>query len=736
MNEEVDTRLPHIDWVSGWRLRASAWTGTDIGADATVFRSLASPGDLSPDLHQAPWSFHLGLSETIGGPRCVLLSNGFRLEFPEIVNQPRITCMVPKHGQLVGAANIVLRPTLFSPQQAVTEGDGTFATQHGNSMAFLLVKASESMTRFALIVTESSEADARKLAEEALNLDQTVLFNEEQARRQALYNENGTCTEPTLVAHALETLIFHLEAPRGSMRQRWSSARPPALPGMDFNQLVPLVLCWNELDAGVSRELVQCAIDAIGNDGTFSSSAGPEGPEGGYSWPCLARIAQVVYDNNPDEEWLAELVPALRRYLLWAVDFFDPQQLGLTCWPEPERSFIPDTYDENLASAALTSFLLADLDALFYLLGRLGQVALDTIKLDQTRELFRERMDNALWDMEDLVYRDRYVGGEQISRITLSGIMPLYRADLEEDRKDALLRLVRDPSVFNGNHGAPLWQAWDQDEVSPPVPAVHQIYLLESLRRQGAEQAAIQIEERLDETFRHTFSQQGKLPADLHAADGEVEGVPPWFDAPVLPACLLLQISPRFFRRGEDEIAPWMLSLDRYRTATLTTLVAALLILAGLVSWFLGQIDQRTQISGENTRHEVIQRLIVQQKYDEALQLIEEAPTSGDELAYGAIRANLLYRKRNYKGAAEIYRKLAAADIDEEQATLNLGLSLFRDGRFEEAETTYSQYLETYSDGNEKLRGIATLAREFIQKNRTTLVPEIIAANDQMLEIR
>jgi len=721
---------PTTSWQQHCRLRASAWDGAETEGEAVVFRTLPSTGDLVPDETPPPWSFHLGLTESFGNAVASFLSSGFRLQFPSIAKEASVSCMVLQQGVLVGLSNFALNPTIFSPEFEVLEEDGCQWAKIGDKTVLLRIQHEPERTMFCLVVCPGGRDEADARATGAITLDPVSYGNRGFSRRAPIYAGLENIHDDSLLVRGVEEMIFHLEGNHGDGSRWWSAASIPGNPAIDANQVVPLALAWKSIDADVSVDIVVSTVQASEDLYRIDSNTGQVAS---CSWPCLAAAVEIACTGeDSDTSLIGELLPALHAYLERAVRCFDPEENGMVTWRTAEESLIPDAFDSNLGSAGLCAMLLAELGALSRLSELAGKDgALDMSTLSEAETRFQQAMVITFWDSDRRVFSDRYVGGDPVARLTLSGLMAIWHRSIDATHREAVMRWIRDPRFFEGPDGIPLWQEWENDPVPPPVPPVHQIFLLEALRRHDQQDAVTVFETRIVEAILRHTSLTHQLPADLHTgepADLQITE-PHWYDQPIIAGCLLVLTAPNVYRRQASEISPLMRTLDKNRYLVVGSALSALFIVILGLSMILNSFGQREGRDASPT--ELIRYLIVQQKFDEALALLETQAQENPDSSFEFLRANILYRKGRYAEAEIIYRSLISSGIEEQKSTLNLALSLFRQGNFDEAEFTYGAFQDEFEEASPRMQLIAQIASDFLDQNKTTLSLESMEDRDR-----
>jgi hypothetical protein len=688
---------------------------------------------LSPDSPKPAWSFHLALPETMRNPEAIHLANGFALEFPNTAGVPRIVCLVTGDGVIAGWGSWLLHPSLFCPTTAVEDQGREQWLRLADTTILLVAARDEDITRFALVCGHESDEALRATAARQLELDLHEAWDAETTLRSRFWR---SCTgeHQALAAHAMETLVLHLEPPAPDHPHRWSAATVPGHASSCINQLFPLVLAWMEVDPAVARELVVGALARVGPDGTLlpapGSAAGATAVE---PWPFLARAAARVTALEPDPALAESLTPPLLRYLARTLRRLDPGRQGLACWPSEPEAWIRPAFDHDLATPALSGFLLAEIDALLQLSPpgmTEQQETIQALRHDHARLV--EALEQTLWDRDDAIYRSRYRNGDPVGRTTLAGLLPLAWPALPADRRSALAMHLEPGQPFGHEAGAPLWQAWEDDQLPAPIPAFHQVALLDALNHPDTQSHLAAFRQRLLQSLRRLEAGNPTWPVDLLDGRGSTpQGS--WanrgYEAPVVTACLAILVTPATQPElpAAAQASPFWQAMERRRTSILLTIL--LVMFAGVAASSLRQLrlpgEQGEDPSAITQSRGLARQLAREGQFQQAIDLLDSTESEGDspgELAF--MRANIYFHIGNYPRAEAEYRALLDHDSMGAAATINLALTLLRQGRIQEATTLYSQCATQFATSDPAIAKRAAAANSFLKNHASTLAAD------------
>ncbi len=712
---------PSLSWVKGWRLHPSAWTHPHDFARGPGFRTLGSPGDIAPDEEKPLWSLDGGIRDFPLRGRTQVLANAYRI-MPSDSDTFAQLAVVVAPGVILGHTALPVPPSLFSAELERHDSDSMqWIEKPGENVVLLRRLVSEGL-RFCLVVTPEDHETAVQLAQQYLESDpMEPLRREFQARRYFWERMRANEASVPVITYAVEHLVGRLRTPEGPMRFRWSAAAPEADAAFYLNQLYPLIKAWIRIDIGVAEDLVKSALSTQKPDGTLLAWNYSDGRSGDNvrAWPLFALCALEVARAGVQTDFLEYVYPALERYLEQALNRFTED--GFPRWRSPREAFIPETCDRKLATVDLTAMLLCEIDA-FRHLSRLHSGNTHEIAfLNVHEEKLRRHLLEWMWDDKRRNFRDRYIGGSHIARLTLSGFMPLLWTQLDRTRERSLVRHMENPKTFWKPEGLPLWEAWEQDPEPPPIPALHQFFILDGLRRKNMNGTLDQLRERLRESLTAQYRKQHTLPADLsrvaapRPADDATEPDPMPPDS--TSAALAIDITPvRKDKAASPNRSPFTCWLVKNRTAVIVTpIVLAVLALLGIV---IGFMYKKTPPHADVYALSGLAQLHYQQgRHDEAIRIYRELSERLDQPASIDLLMGNTYLHMNDPVSAERhYRSALEKGLESPRAHINLGLALYQQNKLSEARDVYETFIQDFQHQYPELAERAHVSLDIINR--------------------
>ncbi|MFH0878671.1 MAG: trehalase family glycosidase, partial [Lentisphaerota bacterium] len=429
---------------------------------------------------------------------------------------------------------------------------------------------------------------------------------------------------PPLLEKAVDHLASCVQAPSGVFSSRWCSSEPGGNPVLNNNLLLPLVLAWCRLDPAVAADQVRSALDSRQKDGLIPSVCSPDGQVSAQAaWPLIVQSVECVWEHTRDQDLLTHSLPILQLYLERALEYFDPTGMENPAWQSREESFIPDIFESGMIPVDLNVFLICELAAFIRLCREVPGHEQSTEFLADEYVKMTEHLQQFFWDSTVQRYCDRLPDGSSSQRITLSCLMPLLYDLLPIERKNDLRDLLSSPRKFGAKQGLPAWLPWKDDAVKPPVVSLHQIIILEALRRAGLAFESGELRKELAQALLKLPSHPSNADASPDRNSRSTLGEGPGERTATAALTILLPLSSESGQNTARQIPPFLKTLDRHRVsfAALLSAMALLLVLAGIY------VYNKQQSSLPRQSIETMSGLARQQyqegNYDEAIQLAE-----------------------------------------------------------------------------------------------------------------
>lgn len=682
----VFTDYPAALWKQGWKFfsgpedTAPLITGSASGA-------LTAPG--------GNWSLQLIAAEAPCPAR--LFSNGFSLSARKHPERNRIDALVTGPGILVGRVVGLTMPQLTAESEIHKEEHCVWV-QDGPVVVLFL----EQDNGFALVCGEHTLERALRKAETALDENFDALVQNETDERKnvsRLFSVNPRHNPP--VALAAENMSARRRARTGALHGLWSTANGFSTETFSLNELYPLVRAWNLIDPSVARELVQTAMSLQQSSGGFPAwieAGGVVSPAA--PWPFIAQSFELAWQIDRDQTLLKKYLPALRKYVQWAVRRFDPHRDRIPAWQSEQEIFIPQSFERGKATPELTVLLIAEIEAVLRLCKESEHAEPAAESLVEERDQLVKTLNTIFWNPVAKAFSNVWKDGHYLHEPSFGSFMPLFWRGLDKEKQTALLERFEETRSFPG-HSEPA--SWKQEQIdgTAPLPAIHQFMALEALRNAGGDLMMLFVR-RAREGFAAWFERES-----IEAARSET-GATAYALGPVT-AALVLTAQAEFERTAAEapsagqRILRWS---HRVRIRKTDLRIVSVVLLAILITHLAYTLPRHRNM---NTRVAEAALDYQQSRYSDAMRICRRYP---DNALSQLLQANMLMLADMPEQAEALYHKALIQETESPSALFGLALALQMNGKFKQAQKRYNDFIDIHGDRYPKA---AELADEFLR---------------------
>lgn len=675
----VFTDYPPVTWKQNWPLSAdeqepSFYTGLNPG-NILVSDSICSLQLIAPGL---PCTTRL-------------LHNGLSIHCKKNKDRSRIEVICPEPGVLLGRIANLPDPILQA-EVRIPSCNGLSLYQEKGKRTLLLSDSN----RFVLLCTDLPEHSAIAKAEELLEENIAELLEEESQCRKsdtALLSIN-TRHNPAVVL-ACESLRRRLRSRNAALPGTWSLADGFEHETFSLNELYPLTRAWCIIDPSIARKLVRTALALQRSDGGFPSWITAQGAVASIApWPLIIQSFELAWRTTEDEAALKKQLPALRKYLQWALRRFDPHRDGVPSWQSENEILVPDSYELDKATPELTTFLLAEIDALLRLSEEVGTPEDSLITLREQRSQLSQTLTTIFWNPEQKSFSNAWKNGHYLHEPSFASFMPLFWSALEPSFKDAILNNFEETHGFPGGHNPASWKHEQLDDTKH-LPAIHQFLAFEALHHCSARKSLQNLFiNRVREGYAGWFERENIEAARL--INHQQQTAAPAYAMGPITAALILSVQKQFQTQASSH-APVLkklrYGLHRIKANTQDLKIIVIFGIAMLLTHLVYNLPKRQAVREAQLAEAALN--YKEGNLTEAMRICREWP---DEPLCKFLQANLLLLTENFEDAESMYRDVLHAETESPSALFGYALSLQLSGQLDQAIKRYNDFLDIYEN--------------------------------------
>ncbi|MBC8205896.1 MAG: hypothetical protein ISR85_06790 [Kiritimatiellales bacterium] len=675
--QNVFTEYPAVPWKQGWRFLA----GPD---DPCPLLTGDAQGELTAK--NCAWTLHL-LDPTI--PLTVrLLSNGLSLYVRKQEKEKHIEALLLEPGILIGSVQGLPPPALNSTEQT-NQDPGFTWIKAAPCNALLICKGS----RFVLVTGTLPRELALLKAEEALEENFNALREEETKKRLStagLFSINPRHNPP--VALAAESLRLRLRGRNAALPGIWSASDMPGPETFSLNELYPLVQAWRLIHPKTALNLVHTALALQQSSGGFPAWVNCEGAASAAApWPFVIQAFELALQDQHDPVLLKKTLPALRKYMQWALRRFDPHRDLIPAWQSDQEVFIPESFERGKASPDLTVMLLGELEALLRLCDESDHSEAAIGPLTAEHDQLAQTLTTVFWNPETKAFSNVWKEGHYIHEPSFGSFLPLYWSGLPAEFKKPLLENFEETHGFPGRADP---ASWKQEQIDDTVhlPAIHQFMAFETLRRGDESRALLMLfVRRAREGFAAWFERESIEAARLQRHNAHIEKSA--YALGPVTASLLLTTQYEFQHEALTH-APTLKNLQRLiHRMRLTRSDLRIILVVGLAMLVVHLLYHPPTHINENARMAEAALNYRQGQFSEAMKICRRYP---DNALSRFLQGNLMTLTGNPESAEQLYYQALLEKTESPSALFGYALSLQLNGKFDEAIQRYNDFLDIH----------------------------------------
>jgi len=667
---------PAHPWFPGWSFEPQG-CGTSFREKNAgyFFQALETVGHIRPNLESPEWSIQVPVPQN---SRINMLSNGFCGYLGHKKRTLSAEVMVPEPGILWGRFSNIPAPVLLS-ETAPEERDGFQWLESDTSPALLAVRNG----LFCLVAKARVFDDAVQLAENYLEKDfESTLAGELERRAGAARLFEQMNHHDSLAVISAECMMHALRPPEGNIPGTWSQSPESDSPHSNANELYALALAWRHLDIATAEALVLTTLKIQGSSGAIPVACSPsqtfsilEAPK-----PLMAKAAEKVWQTRRNPEFLAALIPPLRRHLQWLLHHFDPKRRGLHCWQNSNEPLDPETYASDLATADLTTLLLTEIEAMNRLRKAMPAYADEPDWFQDEQAALTLNLQTQFWNEEKGQFSNAIARSRVVEALGFPSFIPLLWEKLPLHRKNLVLEQIRESGKLPDGRSVLSWRKSALDDRS--FPLLQQLLVLETLKAAAP-----------NGTLVREFAQVSlKGLVEWHTLSLEEHGALP-IDPVTAAYAINLQETHSYRYHAKGGLSAWLFKMLRKSRS----------------DWFEAAIVGATifAIFGVHTIYRQLHRpppaADLLMRMDTAYANGDSAETLANSLVVikyypdQAARArlltgNLLLLGGEHERAAELFEAVRKEYPDSPAAMVSLGIAYQLQGNFGRAEANYAEF--------------------------------------------
>ncbi|MDH3346145.1 MAG: hypothetical protein OEL75_03075 [Kiritimatiellaceae bacterium] len=676
--QSLFTTYPAVYWKQGWALTSGL-------EDKNPLITTSHLGALSaPD---SSWTLSLLPASIPSHVR--LFSNCLSIHARKQRSGKYLAVILTEPGVLTGESKNLSLPTLSSELE-ISEESGLFQLNNGAQSALLLHKGD----RFALVWGDMPKELARVKAEEVLDENFEELIQEETEARQRtarLFSINLRHNPP--VALAAESLRNRLRSRTATLHGLWSVSDGFEHETFSLNELYPLLRAWVLVDPDTAVLLMETALKLQNNTGGFPAWINEQGiVSRAAPWPMMIQCFELVWQENRDPALLKKMLPALRKYMQWALRHFDPHRDQIHTWQSEQEVFIPNDFERNKATPDLTVMLINEIEALLRLCEDVTTATAATDPLTEELDQLVYTLTTTFWNPETKSFSNIWKEGHILHEPSIGSFLPLLWNQLPKQYKSPLLDQFEEThGCFPGREDDSTRKRNEVDDTNH-LPAIHQFMAFDALRCADTSRSLLMMfVHRAREGFLNWFERES-IGAARELNHNNTVHHQAYSLGPVM-ASLVLTTQHEFEHEVSNQssfikrVQHWAQRHQVHKSDIRITVTVCIALLAIHLAYHAPK-DKNAE-----TRMAEAAINYSQGRLSESLQICRQHP---EHPLSSFILANMMMLTGNTEQAEELYHKALLKESGSPSALLGYALSLQTNGKFDQAIRRYNDFIDIH----------------------------------------
>jgi len=408
----------------------------------------------------------------------------------------------------------------------------------------------------------------------------------------------------------------------------------------------------------------------------------------------LIQASRKVWEAGGNREFLKAVLPRLYRYADWICYHFDPDLSGRPQWSCNEEALLPGDYRAGLASPDLTILLLCELETLALFENEHPELARGKLNIKPEIDKYAGLIEERLWDNSRLKLEAIDRGGVRASDSPLihTALLGMCRTISPEIRIHAKRVLLTALAEMNDPR---LWSASGNFQIN----AIYAFLLMESARHAALSSECLHFCEKTVAALNSHYAASGTLPDMLDMIGQVRDHIAEEGQAPPLSTAALLLCAQAYAAGAQDRgnaAASLLARINRH--AQLFVFLPLGLAAAGVALVTVLTILRQDPTGAHlDTGMGLANQYFDSGNYAEALRISESLIDNRlNQTVPKMLRAKSLLQLGRYEEAEQAYIDIIESGSTYPTVKLNLALLKYKQNKFDEAISIYSDFVERY----------------------------------------
>ena len=212
---------------------------------------------------------------------------------------------------------------------------------------------------------------------------------------------------------------------------------------VNINDLFILIRAYSEIDTKKSQNLLEFIFKFQKSDGSIPCEINTNNiPIYNYApKPFISYISKIVL-SKCDNDFAILIIPKIRKYISWILNYFDPQKKGIHSWKNKNENLVFDNI-ENDNSSNLTLLLLNELESLKFIEKKFNYELNDNYDFEKDLNKILANLNNIFWNDSKKSYSNELIDNQIINTSNELFYLPLLCKSIDFRSKELILEKLR-----------------------------------------------------------------------------------------------------------------------------------------------------------------------------------------------------------------------------------------------------------------------------------------------------
>ena len=212
---------------------------------------------------------------------------------------------------------------------------------------------------------------------------------------------------------------------------------------VNINDLFIFIRAFAVIDNKKSQDLLKLIFKFQKSNGSIPNQINNNVPVYSYSpKPIIAYLSKVILLNH-DKDFAIFIIPKIRKYISWTLNYFDPLRKGVHSWQNKNEILLSEIYSDNQKNSNLSLLLLNEIESLIFLEDKYNYQITDNYDIENYLNQITSNLSNIFWNDRKKSYSNELINNQIIYKSNELFYLPLLCKSVNLGSKEFILEKLR-----------------------------------------------------------------------------------------------------------------------------------------------------------------------------------------------------------------------------------------------------------------------------------------------------